>query len=63
MKRTTWMLMIAATLIVGEAPAADLLTTKTGTEAPIRRKRNGTHKRKGFLWGLFRKNDCGCPNH
>jgi hypothetical protein len=57
------MLMIATTLIVGEAPAADLLTTKTGTESPIRRKRNGAHKRKGFLWGLFRKNDCGCPNH
>jgi hypothetical protein len=20
-------------------------------------------KKKGFLWGLFKKKDCGCPKH
>jgi len=20
-------------------------------------------RKKGFLWGLFKKNDCGCPKH
>jgi len=28
-----------------------------------KRKARGYRKKKGFLWGLFRKNDCGCPKH
>ncbi|MFN8358218.1 MAG: hypothetical protein U0Y10_27390 [Spirosomataceae bacterium] len=28
-----------------------------------RKKAKGYRKKKGFLWGLFRKNDCGCPKH
>lgn len=52
--------MVAAALIVGEAPAADLIPTTT-SEMLVRGKR--PRKKKGFLWGLFRKNDCGCPKH
>ena len=31
-------------------------TTTSKTAVKRRRK-------KGFLWGLFKKNDCGCPKH
>jgi hypothetical protein len=69
MRKTTLFLMIAAALMVGEAPAADLLTTPARAEfqtetAIFKKKRKGApRKKKGFLWGLFRKNDCGCPRH
>ncbi|WP_234736289.1 hypothetical protein [Tellurirhabdus bombi] len=30
----------------------------------IGKKRKGYRKKKGFMWGLFRKKSgCGCPNH
>ncbi|MEA5140092.1 hypothetical protein [Arcicella rigui] len=32
----------------------------TNTEATYKTRRR---KKKGFLWGLFRKKDCGCPKH
>lgn len=38
-------------------------TVKTKEETIFKRKRKGYHKKKGFMWGLFRKNDCGCPKH
>ena len=36
-------------------------TVKTKEETIFKRK--GYRKKKGFMWGLFRKNDCGCPKH
>ena len=30
----------------------------TESKTLIKRRR-----KKGFLWGLFKKNDCGCPKH
>ncbi len=30
----------------------------TTTKSAYKRRR-----KKGFLWGLFRKKDCGCPKH
>ena len=38
-------------------------TVKTKEETIFKRKRKGYRKKKGFMWGLFRKNDCGCPKH
>jgi len=38
-------------------------TIKTKEETIFKRKRKGYHKKKGFMWGYFRKNDCGCPKH
>ncbi|MCU0469455.1 MAG: hypothetical protein MUF58_12715 [Arcicella sp.] len=32
----------------------------TSSEAKIVVKRR---RKKGFLWGLFKKKDCGCPKH
>jgi hypothetical protein len=30
----------------------------TNSNKPYKRRR-----KKGFLWGLFKKKDCGCPKH
>lgn len=36
----------------------------TSVSSDAARKRKGYHKKRGFMWGLFRKkNGCGCPNH
>ena len=32
--------------------------TLTVSKTVVKRRR-----KKGFLWGLFKKNDCGCPKH
>jgi hypothetical protein len=32
--------------------------TLSVSKTPVKRRR-----KKGFLWGLFKKNDCGCPKH
>jgi hypothetical protein len=33
-------------------------TTSSAVKTIIKRRR-----KKGFLWGLFKKKDCGCPKH
>ncbi|MBO0937827.1 hypothetical protein J2I47_14805 [Fibrella sp. HMF5335] len=64
MKSTTIVLLLMASLAVTEAPAAGYLASPTAKEATIfRKKKKGFRRKKGFLWGLFKKNDCGCPNH
>lgn len=32
--------------------------TSSVVKTTVKRRR-----KKGFLWGLFKKNDCGCPKH
>lgn len=32
--------------------------TSSMSKTTVKRRR-----KKGFLWGLFKKNDCGCPKH
>jgi hypothetical protein len=32
--------------------------TSSFSKTAVKRRR-----KKGFLWGLFKKNDCGCPKH
>ncbi len=32
--------------------------TSSAVKTTVKRRR-----KKGFLWGLFKKNDCGCPKH
>ena len=64
MKSTTFVLLFIATLAVAEAPAAAYSANPTVKEVAIfRKKKKGFRRKKGFLWGLFKKNDCGCPNH
>lgn len=32
--------------------------TSTESKTVVKRRR-----KKGFLWGIFKKKDCGCPKH
>ena len=53
-----------ATLAVTEAPAVAYSANPAAKEVAIfRKKKKGLRRKKGILWGLFKKNDCGCPNH
>lgn len=69
MKLTALVLLLTALLTLVEAPAQAYasapseLTVKAKEEAIFKRKRKGYRRKRGFLWGLFRKKDCGCPNH
>ena len=68
MKTTAFLLVFSASLLMGEAPAATLSKTRTSEtrtsvkeEAIFKRKKKGYRRKKGFMWGLFKKKDCGCP--
>ncbi len=65
-------LVLFAVVLLGmtEAPVSAAVrtattetTVKTKEETIFKRKRKGYRKKKGFMWGLFKKNDCGCPKH
>ncbi len=59
-------LFLVATLSLPLDVVAESLTVSpaSSTNTDVNRKRKGYHKKRGFMWGLFRKkNDCGCPNH
>ncbi len=63
MKTMAFLLVFSASLLIGEAPAAPLSTTSATVkqESIFKRKKKGYRRKKGFLWGLFKKKDCGCP--
>lgn len=70
MKNITLMLFAVVLLSLTEAPVSAAVvvattetTVTTKEETIFKRKRKGYRKKKGFMWGLFKKNDCGCPNH
>lgn len=72
MKNIGLILFAVAMLGLTETPVSAAVSTATATtettvkareETIFKRKRKGYHKKKGFLWGLFKKNDCGCPRH
>nr|WP_293837712.1 hypothetical protein [uncultured Arsenicibacter sp.] len=59
-------LIVAMMLPLAETAEAALVSEQTTVFArpeQIFKKRKGYRKKKGFLWGLFRKNNCGCPKH
>lgn len=63
-----WLLGLTVSLLLPlEAPveAAEMKSTQSElASAPIfkRKKARGYRKKKGFMWGLFKKkNSCGCP--
>jgi hypothetical protein len=60
---TLLLLGVAESPVSASVPAATETTVKAKQETIFKRKRKGYRKKKGFMWGLFRKNDCGCPNH
>ncbi|XWW48015.1 hypothetical protein JYG30_11485 [Fibrella sp. USSR17] len=63
MRTTAFLLVFSASLLIGEAPAASLLTRSSTVkeESIFKRKKKGYRRKKGFMWGLFKKKDCGCP--
>lgn len=71
MKNKLLVLFAVAMLGLSDAPVSAAVgteisakaTVKTKEETIFKRKRKGYHKKKGFMWGLFRKNDCGCPKY
>ena len=59
-------LTIVFTCFEVETQASNTISFKKTTisESLTVRKTVGKRRRKkGFLWGLFKKNDCGCPKH
>lgn len=68
MKLTGLVLLLTALLTMAEVPVqayapAHSESVKAKEEAIFKRKRKGYRKKRGFMWGLFRKKDCGCPKH
>ncbi len=68
-KLLIYTLLVTLLLPLGVAEASPALSaTPETTVAPnqttiFKRKRKGFRQKKGFMWGLFKKNDCGCPKH
>lgn len=58
-----WMLGLAEVPVSAATYTAANTTVKAKEETIFKRKRKGYRKKKGFMWGLFKKNDCGCPKH
>jgi len=68
MKKVILLSLTLGLMLPLDAPlqaAASSTTTEVKETQVLKRKRKarGYRKKKGFLWGLFRKNDCGCPKH
>ena len=63
MKTTAFLLVFSASLLIGEAPAAAYPASHPTVkeESIFKRKKKGYRRKKGFMWGLFKKKDCGCP--
>ncbi|WP_266361959.1 hypothetical protein [Tellurirhabdus rosea] len=69
MKKLLILSMTFGMLLPVESSAEALTSSAAPSEVKeakiVKRKRKarGYRKKKGFMWGLFRKNDCGCPKH
>ncbi|MFC0185508.1 hypothetical protein [Pseudarcicella hirudinis] len=63
------LLIITLICFQPESEASDLLSYnsnhKTSVSAATSTSNTSMRRRrkKGFLWGLFKKKDCGCPKH
>ncbi|WP_420154750.1 hypothetical protein [Siphonobacter sp.] len=68
MKKLIFTLLIGA-MVLPEYASASSSSPSAGTtvqtEQAHARKRRSYRKKKGFMWGLFRKKDkgCGCPSY
>ena len=65
MKKLLLLFLIATLSLPLNAVAESLsVAPVSSVSSDVARKRKGYHKKRGFMWGLFRKkNGCGCPNH
>jgi hypothetical protein len=65
MKKLILLTVIIASFQVETEASSNITSTKTtisatSSEAKMIVKRR---RKKGFLWGIFKKKDCGCPKH
>jgi hypothetical protein len=65
MKKIFFLTVIFACFQVEAEASNNVSYNKTTiSETSLISKTVGKRRRKkGFLWGLFKKNDCGCPKH
>jgi hypothetical protein len=69
MKSTALFLMMTASVVLLDVPAAEANNVPAATESAVKaeeeaffkRRRKGPRRKRGFMWGLFKKKDCGCP--
>ncbi|MDR6561147.1 MULTISPECIES: hypothetical protein [Arcicella] len=55
--------LLSCVQVESEAFASNAVKTsisESKSDAAFKTKRR---RKKGFLWGLFKKKDCGCPKH
>ena len=65
MKKILFLTVIFACFQV-ETEASNSVSHKKMTiseTSTVSKKVGKRRRKKGFLWGLFKKNDCGCPKH
>ena len=68
MRSTTLIVLLTTSLVLAGAPAETYASVRSASvkakeEAIFKRKKKGYRKKRGFMWGLFKKKDCGCPKH
>jgi hypothetical protein len=65
MKKLLFLFLVATLSLPLDVVAESLsVAPTTSVSTDTARRRKGFHKKRGFMWGLFRKkNACGCPNH
>jgi hypothetical protein len=70
MKSTALFFLLTASLVLFDVPATEAsnvpaatgsATVKAKEETFFKRRRKGPRRKRGFMWGLFKKKDCGCP--
>ena len=62
MKTTAFLLLFSASLTLGDLPAYAFNNVPAETETDgFKRRKKRFRQKKGFMWGLFKKKDCGCP--
>ncbi|WP_421822052.1 hypothetical protein [Flectobacillus sp.] len=54
---------ISCLQLESEASVAEHKSSATHISATTIKSTYKRRRKKGFLWGLFRKKDCGCPKH
>jgi hypothetical protein len=65
MKKLILLTVILSCFQVETQASTNIVLKKTSISAENMESKNVVRRRKkkGFLWGLFKKKDCGCPKH
>jgi hypothetical protein len=66
MKKLLFVFLLGVMVLPEQVSAAPSASTEVSVQDAASKRRNkGYRKKKGFLWGLFKKKDkgCGCPSY